>query len=483
MSGTYDVVVVGSGPNGLAAAIAMLRAGLSVHVIEAHNSPGGGMRTGQLTLEGFDHDICSSVHPLGIASPWFRTLELEDHGLRWIQPSAPLAHILRDGRTVMLERSVEATADGIGEDGPAYMALMNPFVDVLDELFPDILGPLHLPRHPVRFAHFALEAVRSMRGLAESRFTGPAAPALLGGIAAHAMIPLGEVATASFGLVLALAGHGSGWPIAQGGSSAICDALVVELASLGGTLELGHHVTTFDELPTARAYLFDTDPGQLIEICGDRVPAHYRARVERFRYGPGVFKMDWALAEPVPWRDPTCRRSATVHLSGTLDEISSAQAVVHEGRTGNRPFILFGQPTLFDPTRAPTGKHTAWAYCHVPPNSDVDMSAVIEARIEEFAPGFKELILGRHTVNPRQLAAYNPNYVGGDINGGLSDWRQLFFRPTVSPDPYTTGAPDIFLCSSSTPPVGGVHGMCGYFAAASALHHVFGLAPPPLLPF
>ncbi len=480
MTEVYDAVVVGSGPNGLAAAIALLRAGLSVHVIEAHATPGGGMRTSNLTLPGFDHDVCSSVHPLGIASPWFRALNLDHHGLRWIQPDAPLAHILRDGRTVMLERSVEATADGLGEDGPAYLALMRPFVDALDELFPDLLGPLHLPKHPVRFAHFGLEAVRSMRGLAEARFTGQAAPALLGGIAAHAMIPLGELATASFGLVLALAGHGSGWPIARGGSNAICDALLAELLSLGGTLELDHRIRAFAELPTARAYLFDTDPTQLLAICGDRLPEHYRERVAKFRYGPGVFKMDWALSAPVPWRDPACRRSATVHLSGTLDEISAAQAVVHEGRTGERPFILFGQPTLFDPTRAPTGKHTAWAYCHVPPDSVVDMSAIIEARIEEFAPGFRDTILARTLINPRELAAYNPNYVGGDINGGLSDWRQLFFRPLASTDPYATGAPDVFLCSSSTPPGGGVHGMCGYFAAASALRHVFGLDPPPL---
>ncbi|CAN5732847.1 NAD(P)/FAD-dependent oxidoreductase [soil metagenome] len=480
MTETYDVVVIGSGPNGLAAAIAMLRAGLSVHVIEAHATPGGGMRTTNLTLEGFEHDVCSSVHPLGIASPWFRAIKLEDHGLGWIHPSAPLAHVMGDGHAVMLERSLAATAAGLGEDGHAYTELMQPFVDELDELFPDILGPLRFPEHPVRLARFGLEAIRSMRGLAESRFTGQAARALLGGIAAHAMIPLGDVATASFGLVLALAGHGSGWPIARGGSRAICDALVAHLIALGGTLELGHQISGYDELPLARAYLFDTDPRQLEAICGDRLPAHYRARLERFRYGPGVFKLDWALAEPVPWRDPACRRAGTVHLSGTLDDILRAQAIVHEGKTGDRPFILFGQPSLFDPTRAPAGKHTAWAYCHVPSNSDVDMTAVIEARIEEFAPGFRDIILARASANPRQLAAYNPNCVGGDINGGLSDWRQLFFRPVASADPYATGAPEIFLCSASTPPGGGVHGMCGYFAAASALHHVFGLAPPPL---
>lgn len=480
MTEPHDVVVIGSGPNGLAAGIAMLRAGLSVHLIEGHTTPGGGMRTSDLTLAGFEHDVCSSVHPLGIASPWFRTLELEVHGLRWIQPGAPLAHVMSDGRAVMLERSLAETAAGLGDDGPAYAQLLRPFVDELDELFPDLLGPLRFPAHPVRFARFGLEAIRSMRGLAQARFTGSAAPALLAGIAAHAMIPLDEAATASFALVLALAGHGSGWPIARGGSRAICDALVAHYISLGGTLELGHRVTRFEELPPARAYLFDTDPRQLEAICGDRLPAHYRARLANFRYGPGVFKMDWALSAPIPWRDPACLRSATVHLSGTLDEITHAQAIVHDGRTGDRPFVLCGQPSLFDPTRAPPGKHTAWAYCHVPSGSEVDMAAAIEARIEEFAPGFRELVLARASINPRQLAAYNPNYVGGDINGGLSDWRQLFFRPVASTDPYATGAPDIFLCSASTPPGGGVHGMCGYFAAASALHHVFGLDPPPL---
>jgi phytoene dehydrogenase-like protein len=478
MSESYDVVVIGSGPNGLAAAIAIARAGLSVLVVEAHTTPGGGMRTGALTLPGFTHDVCSSVHPLGVASPWFRTLQLDRHGLDWLYPDAGLAHVLPDGRAVLLEKSVEATAAGLGEDGGAYVRLMKPLVERLDDLFDMILGPLRFPRHPILFSRFGLQAARSLRGLSNAKFRGAEAPALLGGIAAHAMVPLDQMATASFGLVLALAGHGSGWPIARGGSEAICDALVAVLASHGGELRLGYPVTSMDELPAARAYMFDTAPKGLLSITGDRLPAGYRKRLESFRYGPGVFKIDWALREPVPWRDPACRRAGTVHLSGTLADIMAAQGEVHAGRAAERPFILFGQPSLFDPTRAPSGRHTAWAYCHVPNGMEVDATAAIEAHIESFAPGFRDVVLARATTGPTALESYNPNYVGGDINGGLSDWRQLFFRPVLRHDPYATPAPDIFICSSSTPPGGGVHGMCGYWAAGSVLERVFGYPLP-----
>jgi phytoene dehydrogenase-like protein len=475
---TYDAVVIGSGPNGLAAAIAIARAGLAVLVVEAHDTPGGGMRSAPLTEPGFCHDVCSSVHPLGVASPWFRRLGLDQHGLEWVDPPACLAHVLPDGRAVLLKRSLADTAAELGADGPAYTRLMEPFVERLDELFAMILGPLQFPRHPALFARFGIEASRSLQGLARARFAEAAAPALLGGIAAHAMVPLDETATASFALVLALAGHGAGWPIARGGSQAICDALVATFTALGGKIETGHRVRTLAELPQARAYVFDTAPTGLLEICGDRLPARYRSRVEKFRYGPGVFKMDWALREPVPWRDPACRQAATVHLSGRLEDIMAAQGEVHRGGVPQRPFILFGQPTLFDPSRAPAGRHTAWAYCHVPNGCEVDMTAAIEAHVEAFAPGFRDCVIARATVSPGQLEAYDANYVGGDINGGLSDWRQLFFRPVLRRDPYATPAPDIFICSSSTPPGGGVHGMCGYWAAASVLERVFGYPWP-----
>lgn len=470
----YDAIVIGAGPNGLAAAIALARAGLSVRVVEGHPDPGGGMRSAELTEPGFVHDVCSSVHPLGIASPWFRELELERHGLEWVQPDACLAHVLPDGRAIVLERSLEATAAQLGGDAKAYTRLMTPLLRHVDELLEQILGPLRFPRHPLQFARFGIEAGRSMHTLARWWFREPAAAALLGGIAAHAMVPLDQLATASFALVLALAGHARGWPIARGGSRAISTALVAKLRYHRGEIELGRKVRRLDELPTARAYLFDTSPRQLIEIAGDRLPAGYRRRLEKFRYGPGTFKVDWALREPVPWRDPACRRAATVHLSGTLSDLTRAEAEVHAGRVAAAPFVLFGQPTLFDPSRAPAGKHIAWAYCHVPANSPIDATEAIENHVERFAPGFRDLVIARSAWNPARLEAYNPNYIGGDINSGVSDWRQLFFRPVLRRDPYATAAADLFLCSASTPPGGGVHGMCGYWAAQSVLRRVFG---------
>lgn len=472
MSPRYDAVVVGAGPNGLAAAVTLAQAGLATLVVEAHESPGGGTRTKELTRPGFLHDVCSTVHPLGIASPLFRRLGLERHGVEWIHPPAPLAHAFADGRTVTLERSIDATAAQLGDDADAYRALVTPFVDEFDTLLDMILAPLRFPTAPVLLAKFGLRAMRSMTGLAR-RFRGREAPALLAGIAAHAMVPLDQLATASIGLVLATAGHAAGWPIAKGGSRSITDALVAKLQQLGGDLILGQRVTSLDELPPARAYVLDVTPRQLRAIARDRLPDFYASRLDRFRYGPGVFKIDWALRGPVPWRDPRAARSATVHLSGTLGEIARAEALVHAGGVGERPFVLFAQPTLFDPTRAPAGQHVAWAYCHVPSGSEVDATAAIEDHVEQHAPGFRDLVLARATMSPRQLAAYNENYVGGDINGGISDLRQLFFRPVVAADPYATPAEDVFLCSSSTPPGGGVHGMCGYWAARSVLRNVF----------
>jgi phytoene dehydrogenase-like protein len=465
----YDAVVVGAGPNGLAAAIELARAGRSTLVMEASATPGGGCRSAELTLPGFVHDHCAAVHPLGAASPFFRTLPLERHGLTWIEPPTPLAHVLAEGRTVTLERSIEATAAQLGGDAEAYRELMAPLVARFDALLPMLLGPLRFPAHPLLLARFGVHALRSMRGLAAGRFMQEAGPALLGGIAAHAMVPLDATATASFALVLALAGHAVGWPIARGGSQAIIDALVGYLRDLGGEVECGRPVAHLSELPPARAYVLDVSARQLLAIAGDRLPPSYRRRVESFRYGPGVFKIDWALRAPIPWRDPSCMRAGTVHLSGSLDEIAGATEAVYAGGIAARPFVLLAQPSLFDATRAPAGMHTAWAYCHVPHGSTLDAGAAIEAHIERFAPGFRETILARSTRNAVEMERYNPNYVGGDINGGLADLRQLFFRPVARVDPYTTPAPDIFLCSSSTPPGGGVHGMCGYWCARSVL--------------
>ena len=474
---TLDAVVVGSGPNGLAAAVALAREGLQVRVLEAHDVPGGGMRSLPLTLPGCVNDLCSAVHPLGIASPFFRSLGLDRHGLTWMQPPAALAHVMSDGTAVTLERSIEATARQLGSDAAAYVDLVTPFVERFDTLIEMVLGPLRVPRDPLLFTRFGLSALRSMRGLARSHFRDVRTGALLGGIAAHAMVPLTALGTASFALVLGLAGHASGWPVARGGSRAIADALLACLREHGGELVTGQRVTRFEQLPEARAYLFDVNPAQLLTICGDRLPAGYRRRVARFRYGPGVYKVDWALRGPIPWRDPACARSATVHLSGTLDDITAAEAAVNAGSLSPVPFVLIGQPGVCDPTRAPEGLQTGWAYCHVPHGSAVDASTAIEAEIERFAPGFRDLVLARHTMSARELEQDNSNYVGGDISGGVSDLWQLFFRPIARLDPYTTPAPNIFLCSSSTPPGGGVHGMCGYWAARSALARVFGRAP------
>ena len=470
---SYDAIVVGAGPNGLAAAVTLASSGLGVLVVEGDREIGGGTRSRALTVEGAIHDVCSAVHPLGIGSPLFRVLGLERDGLEWIESPTPLAHVMEDGSAVTLERSLAETAEGLGADGARYADLLAPFVERFGSLAADVLAPLRIPRHPLLLGRFGVHAVRSMVDLARDRFAGHGAPALLAGIAAHAMMPLEEPTTAAIALVLAIAGHARGWPVARGGSRAIAEALAARFRSLGGEITTGSWVRSLDDLPRAHAYVLDVAPKGLLAIAGKRLSPGYVRRVSAFRYGPGVFKMDCALDAPVPWLDERCRRAVTVHLSGAIDEVASTLRALHEGTMPRRPFVLVGQPSIVDASRAPAGIHTVWAYCHVPSGSEIDASDSIERRIEEFAPGFRRSILGRSTRNARQHEEYDPNYVGGDINGGRSDWSQLFFRPVVSVDPYSTSDPSIFLCSSSTPPGGGVHGMCGYWAAKSVLRRRF----------
>ena len=464
-----DAVVIGSGPNGLGAAITLARAGWSVLVVEAAETVGGGMRSTELTLPGFVHDVCSAIHPLAVGSPFFASLPLRDHGLELIHPASPLAHPLDDGTAVMMERDVAATAANLGADGPRYRRWMGRLARSWPRVADDLLSPLRPPRHPIAIAPFGLSVLRSARGLAESWYEGPRARALFAGIAAHSMLPLEQRASAAIGVVLAVLGHACGWPLARGGTQRIADALAGYFRALGGRIETGRRVDSLDDLPAARAVLADVAPRELLRIAGARLGSRYRRTLERYRYGPGAFKVDWALDGPVPWRATACLRAATVHVGGTLDEIALAEAGVGRGAHPERPFVLFAQPSLFDPSRAPAGRHTAWGYCHVPNGSTVDMTARIEAQIERFAPGFRDRILARHVMGPAQLERYNANYVGGDINGGLADLRQLFARPVARLVPYRTPARGLYLCSSSTPPGGGVHGMCGYHAARTAL--------------
>ncbi len=471
----YDAVVVGSGPNGLAAAITLARAGRSVVVYEAAETVGGGMRSAELAAPGFVSDVCSTAHPLAISSPFFRSLPLRRLGLEWVQPDAPLAHPLPDGPAIILERSVEATAGRLGPDAGAWARLMGPLArdwSVIADLFLGPLRPLALAAHPAITARFGLSARRSASGLAQSRFRGVAARALFAGLAAHGMLPLDQSPSAAFGLVLGASGHAVGWPVARGGSQELAEVMAAYLRELGGEIITGARVESLDALPSASAILCDVTPRQLLRMAGTRLPAGYRAALNRYRYGPGSFKVDYALDGPVPWRDTECLRAGVVHVGGTLGEIMAAERAVAQGETPERPFVLVAQQSLFDPLRAPSGKHTLWVYCHIPHGSRVDMTERIEAQIERFAPGFRQRILARHVMNPAALEAYNPNYVGGDINGGAQDWGQLFTRPVarLNPlNPYATGARDIYLCSSSTPPGGGVHGMCGYWAARAAL--------------
>jgi phytoene dehydrogenase-like protein len=464
-----DAVVVGSGPNGLAAAIELAQAGASVLVLEARDEIGGGTRTGELTLPGFAHDFCSGCHPMGVLSPWFRSQPLAEHGLRWIHPPASIAHPLDDEPAVLLRRSLRETASGLGEDTRAYERLFAPHLRDPHTLLADLLGPLRIPKHPIRMARFGLPGLLPATWFLRARFRGGRARALLAGCATHSILPLERPLTAAVGMIFALTGHVEDWPIAAGGSHAITRALASLFRKLRGRIETGRRVRSLADLPPARVVLFDTDPAQLADIGEPILPASYVRRLRRYRYGPGAFKVDWALDGPIPWRDPRVLEASTVHLGGTLDEIAAAEGAVWRGEHPERPFVLVVQQSQFDDTRAPAGKHTGYAYCHVPPGSSVDRTDAIERQIERFAPGFRDRILARHATTTADFQNDNPNYVGGAIAGGVADLFQFFTRPVARLDPYSTPHSRLFLCSASTPPGGGVHGMCGYFAAQSAL--------------
>jgi phytoene dehydrogenase-like protein len=469
-----DAAVIGSGPNGLAAAIRLAQRGKSVTVLEAENSIGGGTRSAGLTLPGFVHDVCSAVHPLAVGSAFFRTLPLDRYGLEYVHPVVPLAHPL-EATTVTLSRSIEETSAGLGRDGDAYTRLMRSLVRHADFLMGQFFAPIRVSpaaaAHPLLLARFGTLAIRSTVNLAKSVFKDAPARALFAGLGAHSIQPLENLTTGGYSLMLGVTGHAYGWPVARGGSQKIADALTAHLRSLGGNVVTGRRVGSMADLPPARAYLFDVTPRQLDAIAGEALPSGYRHQLRKFRYGPGVFKVDWALDAPIPWRDPRCLRAGTVHVGGTLEEVAASEATVGKGRTSAAPFVILAQPSLFDNTRAPAGKHTVWAYCHVPNGCSEDMTGRIEAQIERFAPGFRNRILARSVMAPADIERHNANCVGGDINGGSADLLQWFLRPTWRR--YATPNRQIYICSSSTPPTGGVHGLCGYFGAQTALRRAF----------
>lgn len=470
----YDAVVVGAGPNGLAAAIVLAQAGLSVLLLEGKDSIGGGAKTEELTLPGFLHDVCSAIHPMAVVSPFMRSLPLAKFDLQWAYSPIAIAHPLDDGSAGVVEPSLDDTAAALGPDEGAWRSMMAPFTRNAGAVFDEILRPIRLvPRHPLLMARFGALALRSAIGVAK-RFDTPRARALFGGCAAHSFLPLEAAASASFGLALILAGHATGWPVAMGGSIAIVRALAGYFRSLGGEIETAHPVRAMRDVPPSRAVIFDVTPRQLADIAGDELPRSYVRRLRRFQYGPGVFKIDYALSGPIPWKAEACRRAATVHVGGTIEEIAIHERGIWHGEDDHAPFVLVAQQSLFDSTRAPGGQHTGWAYCHVPNGSTRDMTPAIERQIERFAPGFRDLVLARHTMNTAQFHAHDANLIGGDIAGGANNLMQFLARPFPKRDPYATPNPRLYLGSSSTPPGGGVHGMCGYWSARSALRRVFG---------
>jgi phytoene dehydrogenase-like protein len=475
----YDAIIIGSGPNGLAAAILMQQQGLSVLLIEGKNEIGGGLRTAELTLPGFKHDICSAVHPLAAASPYFETLPLAQHGLEYIYPEIAAAHPFDDGTAAVLLHSVEETAKLLGADEQAYLSLMKPVVKNWPLITADVLGPLHFPKHPLLMVQFGLPALTASTMLAK-RFKTKAGKGLIAGMAAHSIQPLSNLATSAIALVLMAQGHLKGWPVPKGGSQQIANALASYFTTIGGKIQTGFYVQSLDQLPSAHAVLFDVTPKQLLKIAGHKFSSLYKWQLERYRYGAGVFKIDWALDAPIPFKAEAVKRAGTVHIGNTFDEIADGEQLIWNGGHPDKPYVLLAQQSTIDNTRAPEGKHTAWAYCHVPNGSDKDMTGIIERQVERFAPGFRDIILAKHTFNTQQLEEYNPNYIGGDINGGVIDLGQLFTRPVLRASPYKTSAKGLYICSSSTPPGGGVHGMCGYYAAKRALKDIWGISPKPL---
>jgi phytoene dehydrogenase-like protein len=465
----YDAIVIGSGPNGLAAAIEIARAGRSVLVVEARETIGGGMRTKSLGTPGFHHDICSAVHPMAMASPFFKTVPLADYGLEWVNAELPMAHPL-DGGEAFMAQSIDQTADQFqSRDADAYRRLFKPLVRDGEKLMVDLLAPFKIPAHPFAVANFGLNAMRPAKSFAKGKFKSDAARALFAGNAAHSIQPLENMFTSAISIMLMVAGHMVNWPLPKGGSQSIANAMAAYLESLGGEIICNYDVKNLTDLPKAEVHLLDTSPRALVDIAGEKLTEDYRRKVAKYRHGPGVFKIDWQLNAPIPWKGDACRRACTIHVGGTLDEIAAAERDCWKGKHADKPFVLVVQPSVFDETRAPGGKHTGWAYCHVPPGSTEDQTAAIESQIERFAPGFRDCIDQRHTMNCADFERYNPNYVGGDIICGVQDWRQMFTRPVIQLNPYQTPNPDIFICSSATPPGGGVHGMCGYWAAKSAL--------------
>jgi phytoene dehydrogenase-like protein len=475
MSNTeYDAIVVGSGPNGLAAAITLRQEGLSVLLIEGKEVIGGGLTSAEFTLPGFIHDVCSAIHPLALGSPFFDTLPLADYGLTYLQPELAAAHPFDDGTAAVLASTVEETAKLLGADQQTYLDIFKPVVRDWPLIAADVLAPLHFPKHPIAMAQFGLKALTSATYFAK-RFKTKEAKGLWGGMAAHAIQPLSNLSTSAIALVLMTAGHLKGWPIPQGGSKEIANSLASYFISLGGRIQTGQFIKSLSELPSAKTVLFDVTPKQLLQIAGHKFSPLYKWQLERYRYGMGVFKIDWALDGPIPFTSEQTRKAGTVHIGNTIEEIALSEKLTWKGQHSEKPYVLLAQQSLFDDTRAPEGKHTAWAYCHVPNGSTKDMTAVIEQQVERFAPGFKDLILGRHTMNTSEVQAYNPNYIGGDINGGVIDLAQLFTRPALRSSPYRTSAKGLYICSSSTPPGGGVHGMCGYHAARQALNDIFSI--------
>lgn len=466
----FDAVIIGSGPNGLAAGIRLAQEGKSVQIIEGQETLGGGVRTSELILPGHFHDTCSAVHPLAVASPFFRSLPLEKFGLRWVCPPLALAHPLDEGSVACLFPSLEQTASQWGRDGARYAHWIRPWVEEWQVFFRDCLSPLGiLPRRPFLMAKAGYWGVRSAQNLVTTLFSNPLPQALYAGLAAHSFLPLTDAPSAAIGIVLGVAAHAVNWPFPEGGAQALSRALASYFEFLGGKIVTGSPVRDLKELPPSKQLFFDLSPASIVHLAGERLPPHYRRQLERFRYGPGVFKMDWILSGPIPWRNPECAQAGIVHLGGSVEEMILSESSPWTEKTADKPFVLLAQPSLFDPTRAPEGRHIVWAYCHVPRNSTFDMSNAIENQIERFAPGFRSRIVAKKISTPYDLEKSNPNYFGGDISGGIANLRQMFFRPALKWNPYSIPVPGWYICSASTPPGAGVHGMCGFHAAESAL--------------